>query len=134
MTKNERSRLIRQYKEGCAQVTEALRGVTPEELDFKSAPNKWSCREVIHHLADQETIAGQRLRRLLVEFNPYIQGMDQDEYARKLRYAGRPIEPALEAFRSARETTAQLFDFMTEDDWRNLLRKPVFHAEAACRR
>jgi len=117
MTREERSRLIATYMEGYQRVADALKDITPEELDFKISPEKWSCREVVHHLADSETISGHRLRRLLVEFNPYIQAYDQDEYARRFHYAGRPWAPALDAFRSARETTAQLFEFMTDEDW-----------------
>jgi len=106
------------YKNGYKEVMDALKGITPEETDFKMSPEKWSCREVIHHLADSETTAGSRLRKLLTEFNPYIQGYDEADYARMLHYAERPIEPALEAFKAARENTAQLFEFMTEADWK----------------
>jgi hypothetical protein len=58
-----------------------------------------------------------RLRKLLTEESPQIQGYDQDEYAARLRYNERDIQPALEAFRAARATTAQLLDAMTEEDW-----------------
>ena len=67
--------------------------------------------------ADSETIAGLRLRRLLAEDKPAIQGYDQDEYARRLRYQDRPMEPSLQAFEAARATTAQLMDLMTDADW-----------------
>ena len=106
------------YKNGYQDVMEALKGITPEEMDYKMAAEKWSCREVIHHLADSETTSGHRLRKLLTEFNPYIQGYDEADFARKLKYAARPYEPALELFKAARETTAQLFDLMTEADWK----------------
>ncbi len=46
-----------------------------------------------------------------------IQGYDQDAYAARLNYNNRDIAPALEAFRSARATTAQLFDSMSDEDW-----------------
>ena len=76
---------------------------------------KWSAAEIIHHLADSETTSGLRFRRLLVEDHPLIQGYDQDVYANSLYYNRRDIAPSLEAFRSARATTAQLFEFMTDD-------------------
>ena len=72
---------------------------------------------MVHHLADSETISGIRLRRLLTEDTPTIQGYDEQEYARRLRYQNRPMEPALEAFKAARATTAQLLDAMMEADW-----------------
>jgi hypothetical protein len=117
MTASERASLIVRYKAGYGRVAEALSGITPEEIDWRPAPGEWSAREVVHHLADSETISGIRLRRLLVEDKPLIQGYDQEEYARRLRYQERPLEPALRAFEAARATTAQLLDAMSEADW-----------------
>ena len=117
MTLAERKALIARYKAGYRVVVAALRGIRPAELDWRPAPGEWSAREVIHHLADSESISAHRLRRLLVEDNPVIQGYDQDAYARQLRYQARPMAPALEAFKAARATTAQLLDTMTDADW-----------------
>jgi hypothetical protein len=117
MTSAERQALIARYKAGYDEVVQALAGVGPDERDWRPAPGEWSAREVVHHLADSETISGIRLRRLLSEDAPVIQGYDQDEYARRLRYQERPMEPALRAFEAARATTAQLLDAMTEADW-----------------
>jgi DinB family protein len=118
MTSKERTTLIKQYKEGYKQVADALRDISDAEWDFKRAPGKWSTREIVHHLADSETNSAIRLRKLLVEHQPYIQGYDQDEFARKLQYSKRPPEPALKAFEAARATTGQILDLMTEADWK----------------
>jgi hypothetical protein len=117
MNSKERVVLIQQYKNGFAQVADALSVISEEELDFSPGPGKWSVREIVHHLADSEMTSAIRLRKLLVEHQPYIQGYDQDEFAKKLQYSKRPIEPALQAFKAARETTAQILDLMTEDHW-----------------
>lgn len=118
MTTKGREALIARYKAGYGEVVEALRGIAPGELDWRPAPTEWSAREVVHHLADSETIAGVRLRRLLTEVDPAIRAYDEAEYARRLRYADRPIEPALRALEAARSTTAQLLDAMGDADWR----------------
>lgn len=118
MTPEERQSLIAQYKAGFAEVSQNLANFPQNLLTAHPIPGKWSAAEIIHHLADSETISGHRLRRLLVEDHPLIQGYDQDQYATQLRYNEREIAPALEAFRAARTTTAQLIDLMTEDDWR----------------
>jgi hypothetical protein len=78
-----------------------LYGITPAELDWRPAPGGRSVREVVHQLGDTETIAGIRLRRLLVEDTPRIEAYDEDEYARRLRHQERPLEPALQAFEAA---------------------------------
>ena len=118
MTVEEREKLIAQYKDGYAEVTKALEGIPADLLTAHPIPNKWSAAEIVHHLADSETTSGLRLRRLLVEDNPSIQGYDQDVYAARLNYNERETAPSLEAFRYARETSAQLFEFMTDDDWK----------------
>lgn len=117
MTSDERQKLITQYKEGYGEVLRNLEGFPPDLLTVNAIPGKWSAAQIVHHLADSETTSALRLRRLLVEDRPLIQGYDQDEYAAKLHYNRRDIAPALEAFRSARATTAQLLDLMTQEDW-----------------
>ena len=116
MDRKERERMIALYRDGYRAVVEALHNATEEELDAKPSPEKWSAREIVHHLADSEMTAAIRLRRLLAEERPTIHGYDQDEYARRLHY-DRPHEASLEAFRYARECTAPLLDKLTEADW-----------------
>ena len=117
MTADERQNLIDQYKDGYNEVAKALEAFPSDSLTAHPLAGKWSAAEIVHHLADSETTSGLRLRRLLVEDRPLIQGYDQDAYANSLNYNRRDIAPALEAFRSARATAAQLFEFMTEEDW-----------------
>ena len=116
MDQKEREKLIAQYRDGYATVAEALHNATEEQLGAKPVPGKWSAREIVHHLADSEMTAAIRLRRLLAEDRPEIKGYDQDEFARRLHY-DRPHETSLEAFRYARECTAQLLERLSEADW-----------------
>src|SRR6188768_3161009 len=95
MTPEERSSFIAQYVDGYDQVVKALNGFPAERL------------------GDSETTSAFRLRRLLVEDNPVIEGYDQDQFATKLRYNERDMAPALEAFKCARQTTVQLLNLMT---------------------
>ena len=117
MTNEERDDLISLYEDGYNQVTSALDGFPGEQLTAHPIAGKWSAAEIVHHLADSETTSGLRLRRLLVEDHPLIQGYDQDAYAARLNYNQREMKASLEAFRYARATTAQLFAFMTNEDW-----------------
>jgi len=111
----ERKALIRRYREGHSAVVEALKGLTDEELD-RSASNEWTPRMIAHHLADSEMTSAIRLRRLVAEDGPVISGYDEVLFAKKLT-SDRPIEPSLEAMRWARESTAQILERLTEEDW-----------------
>jgi hypothetical protein len=116
MDTEERKALIAQYRDGYAAVAEALLKITPEEMDARPAPNKWTAREIVHHLADSETTSAIRLRRLLAEDKPVIYGYDQEEFARRLHYE-RPYETSLELFRYARLATAELLECLQPADW-----------------
>jgi hypothetical protein len=111
-----RRQLVQKYKEGYQTVADAVQGATEAELDARPAPAKWSAREIVHHLADSEMTSAVRLRLLLAEDKPAIKGYDEAEFARRLYY-DRPIAASLDAFRTARLTTAELLDRMTDAEW-----------------
>ena len=108
-----RAELVQQYKDGVAKVREALAGATDPELDARPAPDKWTAREIVHHLADSEMTSAIRLRRLIAENKPVIVGYDQEEFTRRLHY-DRPVEASMRAFAAARETTGELLDRLSE--------------------
>jgi hypothetical protein len=116
MDQEEREKLIAQYRDGYSAIAEALLKITPEELDARPGPGQWTPREIVHHLADSEMTSAIRLRRLLAEDRPAIQGYDQDEFARRLHY-DRPHETSLELFRYARLSTAELLERLDPAEW-----------------
>jgi len=117
MNHEERQRLIAQYAAGYDEVSASLEGFPADKLGEHPLPGKWSAREIVQHLADSEMNSAIRLRKLLTEDSPTIQGYDQELYATRLGYNDRDIAPALDALRGARATTAQLLAAMTDDDW-----------------
>ena len=117
MTPQERNQLIEQYANGPGEVEASLEGFPAVGLAAHPIPGKWSAAEIVHHLSDSETISATRVRRLVAETNPVIQGYDQDEYAKALRYNERDLWPALENFRSVREVTTQFLRTFTDADW-----------------
>ncbi|MBK5295513.1 MAG: DinB family protein [Vicinamibacteria bacterium] len=116
MDHTTRRQLIDQYRDGYAEVMAALDKATDAELDRRPAPNKWTSREIVHHLADSEMTSAIRLRRLIAEDNPVIVGYDQEQFARALKY-DRPITASLAAFKAARETTTEILERLTDAEW-----------------
>jgi len=117
VTDLDRGALIARYQEGHQVVLDAVAGATDAELDYRAAPDEWTAREVVHHLADSEMTSALRLRRLLIEDAPLIPAYDEQLWARALHYTDRPIQPALDALAAARATTAQILEHMSETDW-----------------
>jgi DinB superfamily len=112
-----RDELVARYREGPAVVEQAVAGLNEEELDRRPAEGEWSPREVVNHLADSEMTSAIRLRKLLAEDSPTLQGYDEEEFARRLHYDVRPIGPSLAALRGARETSASILEHLSEADW-----------------
>jgi hypothetical protein len=112
-----RAELIAHYRSGHSVIAESLAGIDEAGLDARPADGGWTPREVVHHTADSEMTAAIRVRRLIAEDNPTIVGYDGDVFAERLRYADRPIEPALEAIAGARSTTAQILERLTDAEW-----------------
>lgn len=118
MTPEERQELITQYAAGYDEVAKSLEGFPDGQLTAHPISGKWSACEIVQHLADSEMNSAIRLRRLLAEDRPVIQAYDQEDYATRFNYNERDFAPALEAFRGARATTAQLLSRMSDEDWK----------------
>ena len=111
-----RAELIARYRAGVGEVEAALQGASEAELDAVPAEGEWSSRMIVHHLADSESNSYVRVRTLLAEDGPLIQGYDEGQFARRLHY-DRPIEASLAVLRAVRASTAELLDQLEDTDW-----------------
>src|SRR5262249_2399442 len=69
------------------------------------------------HCADSETNAYARIRFLVAEKSPNIQGYDQNTWARVFAYHDLPLEPALAVVEAVRATTAALIRRLADEAW-----------------
>ncbi len=112
----DRAALLDRFRLGYDAVEGVLAGIADAQLDRRPSSGGWTPREVVHHLADSEATAYVRLRRLIAEDGPTIQGYDEPEYARRLHY-DRPIGPSLAVLRAVRAASLQLLETLTPDEW-----------------
>ncbi len=112
---SERAELLERFRRGPEIVAVATTGAAGSELDFKPAPDKWSVRTIVCHLADSEMVAAMRFRQVIAEANPTMQAFDQDAWANHLDYSQRKISQALETFRRVRSDTYELLKDLPEE-------------------
>ena len=72
-------------------------------LERRYAPDKWSVRFILHHLADAETVLFDRIRRVLSEPRGVLWSFDQDAWAEGLEYDRRPLDLSRRIYESARD-------------------------------
>jgi hypothetical protein len=100
--------LLERYRRGAELVAVAITGAAGPELDFKPAPDKWSVRQLVAHLADAEAANVVRLRQVISEDNPTLFPFDQNAWAEKTDYAKRKPSQCLETMRILRADNYQL--------------------------
>jgi uncharacterized damage-inducible protein DinB len=102
---------------------QAVRDLSPVQIQTPIAPGKWSPCQIVAHLADCELVFAFRLRQTLAELNPTLQPFDQDAWA--TRYAAYNLPSALELFRATRGWNLKLIGNASEAD----LAREVTHPE-----
>ncbi|MBI5945919.1 MAG: DinB family protein [Chloroflexi bacterium] len=115
MNAQERNEKIELYGRGFSLLKLALAEVPHEAMKFKPEPTEWSVHEVIIHIADSESNAALRARKLIVEPGGILMGYDQAKWADVLKYHDHDLEDALEVTRLARKTTYKLLKRQPEE-------------------
>jgi hypothetical protein len=97
---------------------ETLLGRTPAPLlDRHPTAGKWSIREIVAHLADDELVGAYRIRLILSAPGTAIQAFDQDVWARTGRYAETEVSAALGCYRQLRMANLALWHALTPEEW-----------------
>ena len=144
---DEVAELLERFRRGPELVASVLTGAAGAEVDFKPAPDEWSVRQIVAHLADSEQVGCYRLRRVLAEDNPTLEWYDEKAWAEKLDYARRKYSQSLETFRRTRSENYELLKDLSPEDWQrpgvhsqygpltllSLLKKYAEHAEGHAR-
>ena len=149
ITSQERRFLLDELKESKAGVQNAIKGLTEEQLNFKTSPEKWSVKECLQHIALAENslwnIADGALKR---PANPdkktEIKIKDQDVLALLTNRDRRVQAPesiwpvkaqwktskaSFEAFKSKRNGLIKFAKTSTDDMRNYVLQMPIGHID-----
>lgn len=108
------SETLERFRRGPELLAVILTGVYGEEIDFTTAPEKWSIRQITAHVADAEMVAAQRFRSVIAEDQPRLNAFDQDAWCKNLDYARRQPKQSLESFRRMRAENYELLKALPE--------------------
>ncbi len=103
-------------RETPAALDNLLGRMTQQQIDTRPAPEKWSVREVLCHMADCEIAWAWRLRQVYGEDRPTLQSFEQDPWARAYDGVKYTSAAALQAWRSLREWNLALIETFSDAD------------------
>jgi hypothetical protein len=126
MDKIERDEKIELYGNGYDSLMQTLKDIPQEMWQFKPEPKEWSVHEILVHLADSESNAALRARKLIVEPNGVLMGYDQDKWAVELNYHEQSWEDALEVVKFVRKTTYKLLKGQPDEVFQNTVKHPEY--------
>ena len=95
----------------------AVRGLTAKQLATRPAPGKWSIREIVAHLADNEVVLGSRYRFIAAMDRPPLPGFDQDAFVANLGVAKATTADLLDDFAMARAVNIGLLERVGDVAW-----------------
>jgi uncharacterized damage-inducible protein DinB len=98
--------MIDRYSRGGAQLREAVRGLSADQLDAHPVAGTWSIREIVVHLLDSDLAATHRMRRIAAEEGPLLIAYDETAFAARLGYEQADLELVLRLFEDQRRFTA----------------------------
>lgn len=96
-----------------AQSLSLLEGISEAQSLTRYAPDKWSIKEVLGHIADAERIMAMRALCIARGEPAELPGFDENAYVAAAGFEARPWSALREDFRRVREATIALFDGFT---------------------
>ena len=89
--------------------------LSDEQLAYRYAEDKWTVKEILAHIVDDERIYAYRALRFARNDRVELPGFDQDEYARYSGANERSADDLLKELIAVREATILLFEHLPEE-------------------
>jgi hypothetical protein len=98
-------------------MTQLLGARSEREGNFRYAPDKWTVKEVVGHIADTERIFAYRALRISRNDKTPIEGFEQDDYVKNGGFNDRTLVDLAGEFSQVRGATLALFLGLGGDAW-----------------
>ncbi|MCP3961442.1 MAG: DinB family protein [bacterium] len=91
------------------------RSLDEEQLAYRYAPGKWTIKEILVHIVDDERIYSYRALRFARDDTTELPGFEQDDYAVASGADSRQLTSIIEEYQAVRRATIALFDGLDDD-------------------
>jgi uncharacterized damage-inducible protein DinB len=102
--------ILKHLEDNLRATTDFMRALPEEKLYYRYAEGKWTIKEILAHLIDDERIYTYRALRYARNDQTELPGFEQDAYAVESGANKRSIDDLLEEFAAVRRSTIALFN------------------------
>ena len=101
-----------------AEVEALLTGLDERAIaGLRYAPGKWTVKEVIGHMLDDERIFAYRMLCIARGGSSPLESFDENVYVAGANFEDRPLGSFLEEYRLIRSSTVALLRSLTDEAW-----------------
>ncbi len=110
-----------------AALGQIIANLPAQAWDHRPTPQAWTLAETFCHMRDVEAEVNlARVQQVIQHENPFIPGMDTDQWAAERQYCKQNGSQALHNFIATRLQLLNLLTNLTEQDWQRPARHAIF--------
>ncbi|MBO0321320.1 DinB family protein [Muricauda sp. CAU 1633] len=110
-------KVLKHLQENFLKIKDFVYSLPKEKLEYRYAKNKWTIKEILVHLIDDERIFAYRALRYARNDDTPLHGFDQDAYATFSKANERSLESIFDEYESVRKATLTLFTYLPEESF-----------------
>ncbi|MBW4081785.1 DinB family protein [Paenibacillus sp. S150] len=104
-------------KEQSVQVYELLGGLSEEQGSYRYAPDKWSIKQLLGHLTDNDRIMSYRLLAIARGETAPLPGYEEKLYAAAGEFDRFTLQELVQHYKLVRQSTLALLESLPEAAW-----------------
>jgi uncharacterized damage-inducible protein DinB len=108
-------RVLHHLVENLKATADLILSLPAGKLAYRYAEGKWTIREILAHVIDDERIYAYRALRFARNDSTELPGFEQDEYARHSRANEREVRDMLDELADVRRATVSLFNSFDDE-------------------
>src|SRR5512133_1421467 len=102
-------RVLEHLRENLTETSAFLRSLPTDRMYYRYAPGKWTIKDIIQHLSDDERIYAYRALRFARGDTTELPGFDQDAYTPETQANIRTLDDLIDEFATVRAATLSLY-------------------------
>ena len=91
------------------------KAIPQDKIDFRYAEGKWSVKEIVGHLLDNERVMAYRALSISRNEKQSLPGFDENDYIRESNYSKRNYAGLVDELRKVRESNLPMFKSFSEE-------------------